>query len=101
MISFEIIRDIILISGWPVLIISSIFVSVKIFYHYKSGENVTSKRLVFVMLIGLLVSMYGLATVATIFMLSNVIFGVLVVLPVFIVWLPSIAVVVWVTYNLK
>lgn len=98
--NFEIIRDLILISGWPILIISSIFMSIKLFSFCMSENNVVLKRLIFILVIGLLVSMYGLAVVATVFMINSVVLGVLVVLPVFIVWIPSIFIVLLSIYRL-
>ncbi|OGC25342.1 hypothetical protein A2291_02940 [candidate division WOR-1 bacterium RIFOXYB2_FULL_42_35] len=84
--NLETIRNLILLTGWPVLIIGSIFLTYKAFQFYNSVNRVVFGKLVMIMTGGWLLTMYSLGIVATVAMYANIQSGVYVVLPIFIVW---------------
>lgn len=79
-------RAIILVVGWPVLVIGSIFILLKgrAVFNLVKGSLIgkVTQALVYTMLI----EMYSLGIVATALMFCNLEIGIYVVLPVFLVW---------------
>ncbi len=83
---FENIRAFILILGWPVLILGSIFlVWGALRFNKEVGKTVVGK-LVLGMVVGWFVSMYSLGITATALMFASPKNGVLLVIPVFALW---------------
>ncbi|OGH84981.1 MAG: hypothetical protein A2493_01355 [Candidatus Magasanikbacteria bacterium RIFOXYC12_FULL_33_11] len=83
----EIMRNIVLFVGWPILVAGSVFIFVKGkgVYSMVKGSLIgkISKTLVYTMLVG----MYSLGIVSTFFLYcSNLSTAMYVVIPVFIVW---------------
>lgn len=84
--NLEIIRTLILAIGWPVLIIGSIFILRLALKFYKGVHKTPMGKLVLMMSINQIISMYALALVATGLLRVNLETGVFLVLPVFLVW---------------
>ncbi len=84
--TLETIRNLILLSGWPALVIGSIFLLYKAIQFYHDVNRVVFGKLVIIMTAGWLFTMYSLGIVATVAMYLNVKIGVYVVLPIFITW---------------
>lgn len=83
---FEIIRAAILAIGWPFLIIGSIFVLFKqITFNKKFGQLILGK-IMLITAAGWIITMFSLAISATLLMFENIILGVKVVLPIFLIW---------------
>lgn len=95
MAAWEAIRNLILATGWPVLIVGSAYVLSRARQFSRSmGRNVVG-RLVVGMTIGWLVTMYSLGVIATAFMWAEPQKGVPVVLPIFVVWFATMTVILW------
>ena len=83
---FENVRALILIIGWPVLVVGSIFLVWGTTRFYRDvGKTVVGKRVVG-MVVGWFVSMYSLGITATALMFASPRSGVLLVIPVFALW---------------
>lgn len=78
-------RNIVLMIGWPVLVLGSIFLFLKGRSVYNMVKGSLVGRVTRVLVITMLVGMYGLGIVATAFMYADE-SGVWTVLPVFLVW---------------
>ena len=81
----EIIRNVILAIGWPVLFVFSIYI-------FKVGKRAYSAvngslvgKIIKVLVYSMLVEMYSLGIVSTVYLLNNA-NGIYIVLPIFIVW---------------
>lgn len=93
--NLELIRSIILYTGWPILITGSVYLTIVSFKFYRNvGKNVIGK-LVIAMVLGWFVSMYSLGITATVFMLTHVQVGVPVVLPIFFIWFITMIIISW------
>lgn len=91
----EPIRDFILLVGWPILILGSIYIVGISVRFWKNLQKGVVGRLVLGMVIGWLITMYSLGITATGYMLTDIEHGVPVVLPIFIVWFITMVVIVW------
>lgn len=91
----ELLRNLILAIGWPVLIIGSIFIMNTALRFYRNVGRTVIGKLVVWMVIGWLVSMYSLGVTATAFMLINLERGVPIVFPIFILWFITMLVISW------
>ena len=91
--TLETIRNLILLTGWPSLIIGSIFLLYKALQFYQDVNRVVFGKLVVIMTAGWLFTMYSLGIVATVAMYLDVATGVYVVLPIFIAWATSMVIV--------
>lgn len=89
----ELLRTIILVMGWPVLIVGSVFLIYKSYRFYRDVQKTVVGKLVIAMVTGWLISMYSLGIVATAYMVTDVQRGVSVVLPIFIVWFVTMGVI--------
>lgn len=92
---FEKIRFFILITGWPILIIGSIYLTAVTFKFYRDVEKSVFGKLVIAMVVGWFVSMYSLGITATAYMITDAGYGVPVVIPVFLVWFITMVVITW------
>ncbi|OGZ35122.1 MAG: hypothetical protein A3A94_00570 [Candidatus Portnoybacteria bacterium RIFCSPLOWO2_01_FULL_43_11] len=91
---FEIIRAVVLGIGWPVLIFGSIIILYKqIVFNRNFGQPILAKVML-VTIIGWFVTMYSLGVSATLLMFENIILGVKVILPMFLIWCATMAVLV-------
>lgn len=88
-------RNFILSAGWPVLIIGSIYIVAISVRFWRRLEKGVVGRLVLVMVIGWLLTMYSLGITATAYMFTDIENGVSVVLPVFVVWFITMVVIMW------
>jgi len=84
--SWEVLRTLILITGWPILVIGSVFVLRESLNFYKNVKMSVFGKLVLGMAAGWLASMYSLGIVATGYMLDEAARGTKLVLPIFLVW---------------
>lgn len=84
--NLEIVRTLILAIGWPVLIIGSIFILRLALEFYRGVHKTPMGKLVLMMTVNQIISMYALALVATGLLRVNLETGVFLVLPVFLVW---------------
>lgn len=91
--TLEIVRNLILLTGWPILIVGSIYLLYKAIKFYQDVNRVVFGKLVVIMTSGWLFTMYCLGVVSTVAMFDNVVIGVQVVLPIFIFWAASMAVI--------
>lgn len=82
----EILRNIILFTGWPVLIAGSVWLLFSSYRFFINVKKVIFGRLVLGMTFGWLLTMYSLGIVATIAMYLNTFIGALVVFPIFLLW---------------
>ncbi len=80
------IRNIILIVGWPVLILGSVYLVIKGKNVYQLVKGSLVGKVTKVLVISMLVGMYSLGIVATTLMFCDVTVGVWVVLPIFLAW---------------
>lgn len=90
---FENIRAIIILIGWPILILGSILIiwSASKFYR-RVGKSVVGK-LVLGMVTGWLITMYSLGITSTALMFASLHEGVLLVLPVFALWMITMGII--------
>lgn len=79
-------RNLVLLTGWPTLILGSIFLLYKSYRFHKDVNKVVFGKLVLIMTAGWLTTMYSLGIVATVAMFLDLNVGLSVVLPVFILW---------------
>ncbi len=84
--TFEMIRSVILLIGWPFLIAGSVIIVIKAYHFYQKTNKLALGRLIMAETFGVLVSMYSLGLVSTAFMFHDVEEGVRIVLPIFLVW---------------
>ncbi|MFH1386189.1 MAG: PAS domain-containing sensor histidine kinase [bacterium] len=84
--SLEAIRQIILMTGWPILATGSVLLFFLAYKFYLDVNRVALGKLVMIMTSGWLVTMYSLGVVATLAMFLDVRQGVFVVFPIFLVW---------------
>ncbi|MBI3335288.1 MAG: HAMP domain-containing histidine kinase [Candidatus Portnoybacteria bacterium] len=91
----ETIRTLILITGWPILIGGSIFLVYRSLKFYRDVGKIIWGKVVLLMVVGWLVSMYSLGITATAYMFDNVRNGVIVVLPIFFVWFITMVTITW------
>ncbi len=83
---FEILRFAIIITGWPFLVIGSVYVLYKqTRFGRKVGKTILNEMM-FNIVLGSIITMFGLGIVATILMYENLNIGVKVVLPIFLAW---------------
>jgi len=83
---YEIMRSIILIVGWPVLVAGSIYLFVKGKQVYSMVRGSLIGKITRALVITMLVEMYSLGIVTTLYMFENEQRGVLVGIPIFLVW---------------
>ncbi|PIV51576.1 hypothetical protein COX67_01570 [Candidatus Falkowbacteria bacterium CG_4_10_14_0_2_um_filter_36_22] len=83
----EILRNIILIIGWPILILGSILFIYQSYNFYKKTQKLALGKLVVLETFGHLLSMYLLGFLSTYIMFINLGKGVIIVLPIFLVWI--------------
>lgn len=93
--TLETIRFFILLIGWPILIIGSIYLTTIAFKFNRNVGKTVFGKLVLAMVLGWFVSMYSLGLTATAYMLTDVAHGVLIVLPVFFVWFITMVIIAW------
>jgi len=86
--NLELLRNIILIIGWPVLIILSIYVFIQGKKTYQLVRDSLIGKITKVLVFTMLIEMYSLGIVCTFYMYADAV-GVYVVLPVFIIWFIS------------
>jgi len=84
--NYETMRHAIILAGWPVLILGSIFFIVEAYHFYQKTNKLALGKLIMAQTISILVGMYSLGIVSTIYMFSELEEGVKVVLPVFSLW---------------
>ncbi len=84
--SLEMIRTTILAVGWPILVIISILIVYKAHNFYKKTQKLALGKFVLAQTISIVISMYSLGIISTAFMFCKVGTGVLIVLPIFIIW---------------
>lgn len=96
----ELARTLILVVGWPILIIGSILMFRGAFAFYRNTQKTAFGKLVLFMMVNQIVSMYVIAVTATAFLYANLAVGVAVVLPVFVAWFTVFVVVAWVVMKL-
>lgn len=94
----ETIRTFILIIGWPVLIVGSLFFLFQAFKFYKKLQKLALGKLIVTSTIGTIISMIALGIVATFYMFCELKMGVIVVVPIFFIWL-VVMVIVYSTSN--
>ncbi|MFC1727719.1 hypothetical protein ACFL0Y_04310 [Patescibacteria group bacterium] len=99
--SLQTVRTIILITGWPTLIIGSVVIVYRAWQFNRDLKKSVFGRLALLMSMGWFVSMYSLGVVATIFMLKSPRLGVPVVLPIFLVWVGTMVLISIVVYRLR
>ena len=97
--SLESIRFFILITGWPTLIIGTIFLFYRAFKFYVEVNKVVFGKLVLIMTSGWLFTMYCLGFASTLAMFLDVRIGVYVVIPIFITWAISMVLIFIVIAN--
>lgn len=95
----ELIRNLILMVGWPVLVVGSIWLIILNQKFYRDTGKSVFGKLVFIMVCGWLISMYSLGFTASAFMLTDI-NGVRFVLPIFMVWSLTMVLIIWTTLRL-
>lgn len=91
----EFIRTLILVIGWPILIVGSIYLIALAARFYQDVGRTVHGKLVLAMVVGWFVSMYSLGITATAYMFAEVESGVLIVLPIFFIWFITMLVISW------
>lgn len=86
----SLIRDIILIIGWPLLVSVSSLIVFRGYRFNKGVEGNPLGALILRLMWALVITMFSLGVVATFFMFYSPVVGVYIVLPIFIVWFFSI-----------
>ena len=94
-------RAAILLSGWPVLVIGSVLVIYQAWHFYRDLEKSIFGRLALLMSLGWFVSMYSLGIIATFFMWRDPQVGVLITLPIFLVWIGTMLLISTVVWRLR
>lgn len=84
--SLEHVRLIILSVGWPALIVGTIVIMYKTYDYYKQMDKSPVARPVLVFALANIITMFGLGIVSTAFMYHEDYHGVVIVLPVFMIW---------------
>lgn len=93
--TLETIRTVIIATGWPILILGSVYLMIRALVFYHQVAHGVYGRLVLAMVIGWLVSMYSLGVASTAYMFDDLEQGVFVVLPIFFVWFVTMIVIIW------
>jgi PAS domain S-box-containing protein len=93
----EIIRIAILVIGWPALLIGSMYLFRQMKQFKKATGNNIFGKLIIITIVGWIITMYSLGIVATGFMIAEIYWGLLVVLPVFLVWVITMFIVLRIT----
>ncbi|MEX2007996.1 MAG: HAMP domain-containing sensor histidine kinase [Candidatus Spechtbacterales bacterium] len=83
-----------LITGWPTLFVVSVFLVAKSLRFYRMAGGKVWGKLVLIMVLGWMLSMYSLGILATIYMLDDV-RAIGVVLPFFVIWVVMLALMSW------
>lgn len=96
----ELARTLILVVGWPILVIGSILMLRATRIFYQSTRKTAFGKLVLVMMLGQVASMFVIAVVSTAFLRADLARGVAVVLPVFGTWFVIFLIVARVVVNL-
>ncbi len=84
--NLETVRTIILVVGWPVLVIGSIYLFIKGRQVYSMVKGSMVGKITKILVVSMMVEMYSLGIVTTAYMYSNVDNGVAIGLPIFAVW---------------
>jgi hypothetical protein len=84
--NFETVRTLILIIGWPVLIVGSIYLFVKGRQVYNMVKGSMIGKITKTLVVTMMVEMYSLGIVTTAYMYENVNNGVVVGIPIFAIW---------------
>lgn len=91
----QLVRNMILAIGWPILIWGSVEIMRQAIKFYKSTSQSVFARLILIANAGALISMYSLGIVATAFLLTTGLkVSVPIVLPLFLIWLATISVMI-------
>lgn len=80
-------------TGWPVLVLGSIFIFYLVYKFYLDVKGVVFGRLTMIMVSGWIFTMYCLGIAATVAMYLDVKIGVTVVFPIFVAWAACMAVI--------
>lgn len=94
----EFLRTLILATGWPVLVMGSIFILVKTSKFYVAVKESPFGKLVLSSIAGWLVTMYSLGIVSTFYMFSSL-ESVRIVFPIFLIWFVTFVIIVTVTIR--
>lgn len=84
--TFESMRSAIIYVGWPILILGSFLFIMEAYRFYKKTNKLALGKLILTQTISILIGMYSLGIVSTIYMFCNLETGVKVVMPIFMVW---------------
>lgn len=84
--NIEHLRTMIIFVGWPILIIGSISFMIGAYQFYKRTNKLALGKLIMVQTVSILVGMYSLGIVSTIYMFHDLERGVTVVFPIFVTW---------------
>lgn len=101
MMIWEVLRLFILVIGWSVLLIGGVFVYLKIRSIYADLKRVEFEKLASVTFLGWIITMFSLGVVATAYMFSSPMHGVIVTLPVFILWLITMILLLKIVFRLS
>ena len=93
--NLELIRTFILIIGWPILIAGSIYLTIVSIKFYQNIGKTVFGKLVLAMVLGWFVSMYSLGITATAYMFAEAQSGIIVVIPIFIIWFITMFIITW------
>ena len=92
---YNLARDFILGIGWPVLIIGSVYIVFSALLFYKKMGRTPISKLVPIFASTTVITMFSLGYVATAFMWSDAKRGVILTMPIFIIWLVSMSVILY------
>lgn len=84
--NFETVRTLILSIGWPVLIGGSIYLFVRGKEVYKMVKGSLIGKITKTLILTMMVEMYSLGVITTVYMFDNVKNGVLIGVPIFAIW---------------
>jgi two-component system sensor histidine kinase VicK len=90
----EMLRNVVLLIGWPLLLGGSIFLLIRSYKFYKEVQKNVWGKLVMAMVTGWLITMYSLAIVSTSYVLTDSTRGIYVVLPIFGLWFITMVLIV-------
>ncbi len=93
--NLELIRTFILVTGWPILIAGSVYLTIVSIKFYQNIGKTVFGKLVLAMVLGWFVSMYSLGITATAYMFTEVQSGVIVVIPIFVIWFITMFIITW------
>lgn len=91
-------RIIILVLGWPVLSIGSVFLLGKTWFFYREVKGSLFGRLVVPSILGWIITMYSLAIVATFYLISDL-QATLIIFPIFVIWFITMIIITIVTLR--